>query len=354
MRVLVTGHKGYIGSVLTPMLLDRGHDVVGLDTDWFGACTFHGELTEVPEFVTDVRDTTIEMVRGFDAVIHLAGLSNDPLGNYDPALTEEINEAASVRLAGLARKAGVPRFLFASSCSNYGAGGDAFLDETAAFNPVTPYGRSKVAVERALAVLATDSFSPTCLRASTAYGVGPRIRFDLVLNNLTAWAYTTGEVYLKSDGTPWRPVVHVRDIARAYIAALEAPRDAVHNEAFNVGQTTENYQIRDLAEIVRDVVPNSRVRYAPDAGPDLRCYRVDCDRIARALHGFKPRWSARTGVEELYDRFQRTGLSVHDFEGPRFKRIEHLRGLVRDGRLDSTLRWKALEEEAVVTRRAAS
>jgi nucleoside-diphosphate-sugar epimerase len=339
MKVLLTGHKGYIGSRLAPMLLERGHDVVGLDSDLFEACTFTGKLTQVEEFRCDVRDVPQDILSGFDAVIHLAGLSNDPLGDYNPTLTEAINDKAAVRLAGLAKAAGIRRFLFASSCSTYGAAGEAFLDESATFNPVTPYGVSKVNVERGVGQLADEAFSPTFLRASTAYGLSPRIRFDLVLNNLTAWAFTTGEVYIKSDGSPWRPIVHVEDISRAYIAALEAPRDLVHARAFNVGTTTENYQVRDIAEIVRQVVPGSKVGYAPGAGPDPRCYRVDCNHIARTLHDFKPQWTARRGVEELYDAFCREGLELDDFEGPKYKRIAHVKELIGSGRLDSDMRW---------------
>ncbi|MEE4382491.1 MAG: NAD(P)-dependent oxidoreductase [Pseudomonadales bacterium] len=341
MRVLVTGHKGYIGAVLTPMLVERGFDVTGLDSDLFRECTFHGTLAEVPELAKDARDVTREDLEGFDAVIHLAGLSNDPLGDYDPSLTDEINCRASIRIAELAREVGVRRFLFASSCSNYGAAGDRFLDESATFNPVTPYGRSKVDVELAVSQLATDAFSPVFLRASTAYGLSPRIRFDLVVNNLTAWAFTTGRVYLKSDGTPWRPIVHVEDIARAYIAALTAPIDLVHNGAFNVGTTTENYQIHEIAQLVEEVVPGCRVEFAPDAGPDKRCYRVDCNHIARTLHGFKPQWTARRGIEQLFDAFQRVGLKLEDFEGERFKRIAHVQKLVATGELDGRLRRTA-------------
>lgn len=340
MRVLVTGHRGYIGSVLTPMLQGRGHEVVGLDSDLFEQCTFVGDVPDVATIRKDIRDVTAKDVDGFEGIIHLAGLSNDPLGDYRPGLTQEINERASVQLAETAKRVGVPRFLFASSCSNYGAAGDNFLDEESAFNPVTPYGRSKVQVEVALRTLADDSFSPTYLRASTAYGVSPRLRFDLVLNNLTAWAVTTGSVLLKSDGTPWRPIVHVEDISRAYIAALEAPRELVHNEAFNVGLTTENYRIRELAEMVQDIVPNCRVEYAADAGPDNRCYRVNCDKIARTLHGFKPQWTARRGVQELYDTYKAVSLSPEAFEGERFKRIAHVKKLVAEGRLDEALRWR--------------
>lgn len=339
MKILLTGHKGYIGSRLGPMLLEQGFEVTGLDSDLFRRCTFTDGLVEIPEILKDVRDITEEDVEGNDAVIHLAGLSNDPLGDYDPSLTDEINCRASIRVAETARKAGVSRFIFASSCSNYGASGDNFLSEDAAFNPVTPYGRSKVDVEHAVSALASASFSPVFLRASTAYGLSPRIRFDLVLNNLTAWAFTTGLVYLKSDGTPWRPIVHVDDICRAYIAAVKAPTEMVHNQAFNVGSTTENYQIREIAEIVEDVVPNCRVEFAADAGPDKRCYRVNCDRIARTLHDFKPQWTARRGVEQLYEAFCRVGLTLEEFEGERFKRIAHIKKLIGEGLLSPQLRW---------------
>lgn len=338
MKVLLTGHKGYIGSVLAPLLLERGHQVTGLDTDLFADCTYGGELAQIPEINCDSRDTQLHMVEGFDAVIHLAGLSNDPLGDYDPSLTDSINCRASVRIAKLAKQAGVKRFLFASSCSTYGASGDNFLDESAEFRPVTPYGESKVNVEREVAPLADESFSPVFLRASTAYGMSPRIRFDLVVNNLVAWAFTTGEVFLKSDGSPWRPIVHVRDIALAYAAALEAQREHVHNRAFNVGLTTENYQIRDIAELVKQIVPGSRIGFAADAGPDKRCYRVDCNYIARTLHNFKPQWTARRGIEELYDTFRRVGLTLQDFEGERFKRIAHMQKLIAEGRIDKQLR----------------
>jgi len=344
MRILVTGHTGYIGTVLVPMLQAHGHEVAGLDTDYFSRCLFVGTLPQADGVTKDIRDLTAADVAGFDAIIHLAGLSNDPLGDYRPNLTEDINEKASVKLAELAKAAGVKRFLFASSCSNYGAGGADFLDEQAGFNPVTPYGVSKVQVETALHQLADEGFSPTYLRASTAYGVSPLLRFDLVINNLTAWAFTTGLVYLKSDGTPWRPVVHVEDIAQAYVAALHAPREAVHDQAFNVGTTTENYQIRELAEIVRDIVPGCRIEYAPDAGPDKRCYRVDCNKIARELHGFKPQWTARRGVAQLYETYKQVGLTLEEFEGERYMRIAHVKQLVADGLLDDDLRWRTPRE----------
>lgn len=341
MKVLVTGNNGYIGTVLTPLLQKAGHEVVGLDTNLFERSHFVGDIPDIQTIQKDVRDIEVSDVEGFDAIIHLAGLSNDPLGDYRPELTEEINHQASVKVAKAAKQAGVSRFIFASSCSNYGAAGDDFLDENSDFRPVTPYGESKVKVEQTVSKLADDAFSPVFLRASTAYGLSPRIRFDLVINNLTAWAFTTKQVYLKSDGTPWRPVVHVEDISRAYLAALEAPTADVHNRAFNVGTTTENYQIRELAEIVHDVVPGCSIEYAPDAGPDKRCYRVNCERIARELPNFKPQWTARRGVEQLYEAYCRAKIELEEFEGPKYKRIAHVKSLIDDGLLTSDLRWTA-------------
>lgn len=343
MRVLLTGHLGYVGTVMTPTLLANGHEVIGLDTDLYRASTFgnEGELLPIPHIAMDVRDVTPAELGGFDAVIHLAGLSNDPLGDLNPALTDEINHRASVRLARIAREAGVKRFIFASSCSNYGAGLEDWLDESSPFNPVTPYGQSKVDVEREVALLATDNFSPTFMRSATAYGVSPRLRFDLVLNNLTAWAFTTGKVHIKSDGSPWRPIVHIEDMSNAFRAVLEAPRELVHNEAFNVGQTTENYQVRDIALIVQETVPGSTVEFATDASPDKRDYRVNCDKICRVLPDYQPKWTARLGAAELYAAYQRVGLRLEDFEGPAYRRIDHIKMLVSDGALDSALRWRA-------------
>lgn len=342
MRVLVTGHNGYIGTVLTPMLMEAGHDVVGMDSNLFERCTFGDEsaVPVIPEIRKDVRDADVKDFEGVDAVFHLAGLSNDPLGDLNPGLTEEINWKASVRVAELAKQAGVERFVFASSCSNYGAQGDAPVDETADLHPVTPYGVSKVRVEQDVSKLADDHFTPVFLRNATAYGVSPRLRFDLVLNNLTAWAYTTGLVYLKSDGTPWRPIVHIKDISRAFIAALEAPREAVFNQAINVGRTQENYRIRQLAEIVVDVVPGSRLEFAPDAGPDKRNYRVDCSKIERLLPNFKPQWDAHKGAIELYETYKRIGLDGTEFEGPRYRRLQHLKELMANGEVDNSLRWR--------------
>ncbi|WP_419662189.1 putative UDP-glucose 4-epimerase [Desulfosarcina variabilis str. Montpellier] len=339
MKILVTGSRGYIGTVLVPMLQERDYDVIGLDTDLYRQCTFAGEIPQVETWTMDVRDIAVDDLHGFDAIIHLAGLSNDPLGDFRPELTGEINESASLKLAKKAKAANVQRFLFASSCSNYGAAGADFLTEDSDFNPVTPYGESKVNVEKGLSQLADEKFSPTYIRASTAYGVSPRLRFDLVTNNLTAWAFTTGRVYLKSDGTPWRPIVHIRDISLAYIAALEAPREKIHNEAFNIGTTSENYQIYEIAQVVKEIVPGCEIEYALDASPDKRCYRVDCNKIAKQLVNFKPQWTLKRGVEELYNAYSKVGLSVEDFEGPRFKRIAHIKKLIQDGVLDEDLRW---------------
>lgn len=331
---------------MVPLLLDAGFEVLGMDTDLYQECTFGECLPSVPSVEKDIRDVQPRDMDGFDAVVHLAGLSNDPLGDLNPDLTYDINHAASVRLARAAKTAGVGRFLFASSCSNYGAAGDDLVTEESLLNPVTPYGISKVRVEQDVGRLADMTFSPTFLRCATAYGVSPRLRFDLVLNNLVAWAFTSGRVYLKSDGTPWRPIVHIEDISRAFLAVLRAPRDVVHNQAFNVGRTDQNYRIQEIAEIVKETVPGCRIEFALDAGPDRRCYRADFGKIARTLPGFQPQWDARRGAQQLYEVYKRIGLKLEDFEGQKFKRIDHIKHLLGTGRLDANLRWRERQPAA--------
>ena len=339
MRVLVTGSNGYIGSVLVPLLAGNGHEVRGLDSDLYGACTYGPTFPEFQFTRKDIRDVDLSDLKGYDAVIHLAALSNDPLSDLNPELTFEINHAASVRLATLSKKAGVGRFLFSSSCSTYGASGDAILDESASFNPVTPYGTTKVLVEKDVSALADGTFSPTFLRNATAYGVSPRMRFDLVLNNLVAWAYASGIVYLKSDGTPWRPLVHVEDIARAFITILQAPRETVQNQAFNIGSNGENYKILDLARIVEKTVPGCRIEFAKDAGPDKRCYRVDFGKFRSTFPEHQLKWDAGSGAVDVFESYRKYGIRQEDFEGPRYKRIDHIKQLISTGRLDESLRW---------------
>ena len=337
----MTGHDGYIGSVMAPVLEEAGHDVVGLDTGFFSECGFAGYPgPSVESRRVDVRDLNTGDLAGFDAVVHLAALSNDPLGNLDPDLTFQINHRGSVALARMAKQAGIERFVFASSCSLYGAQGDAFLDETAAFNPLTPYGKSKILTEQDVAELADDDFSPTFMRNATAYGLSPRLRADIVVNNLVGYAFTTGEVLIQSDGTPWRPLVHVRDFSSAFLAALEAPREVIHNEAFNVGRTKENYQVRDLAEIVDAAVPGAHIEYAEGGGPDPRSYRVDCSKIETQLPGYEPEWTVEKGVKELVDAFSERDLDSTEFLSERYFRIKRIRALLETARLDEQLRWR--------------
>jgi nucleoside-diphosphate-sugar epimerase len=340
MKVLVSGHNGYVGSVMVPLLQAAGHQVVGLDSYLYEECLFGQPVPDVPSLRTDLRDVRPEQLRGFDAVIHLAALCNDPLGNLNPDTTYDINHHASVRLAEAAKAAGVPRWLFASSCSLYGVAGDEMLTEEAGFNPITPYGESKIRTELDVRKLADDRFSPTYLRNATAYGVSPRLRADIVVNNLVGYALTQGDVLIQSDGTPWRPLVHVEDIGRAFLAVLEAPREVIHNQAFNVGRNEDNLRVREIADMVMETVPNCRIRYAEGGGPDPRCYRVDCSKIARTLPGFRPQWNVRRGVQQLYQAYKTAGLTSEQFLGDRYLRIKRIMKLQNEGRLDAELRWR--------------
>ncbi|WP_412062563.1 NAD-dependent epimerase/dehydratase family protein [Rubrivirga sp. IMCC45206] len=339
MRILLTGHDGYIGTVLAPILQAAGHDVRGLDTGWFAACAFGPQPPAPPSLRLDVRDATADVFDGADAVVHLANLSNDPLGSLDPGLTDRVNAQATVRFAERARDAGVGRFVFASSCSLYGAAGQDAVTEEASFHPVTPYGRAKVDAERGLQALAGDTFSPVYLRNATVFGASPRLRFDLVVNNLTAWAVATGAIRMLSDGTPWRPLVHVQDVAHAALAAVEAPREAVHDQAFNVGRDGENYQIRDVATLVGEAVPGCRVTFADGASPDARSYRVSFAKIAECLPAWRPRWTVPDGIAQVRDALAGLDLAPAVFEGPRYSRVAHLTRLLETGALGPDLRW---------------
>jgi nucleoside-diphosphate-sugar epimerase len=338
MKVLVTGHRGYIGVEMVSVLRKAGHEVIGLDTGFFDACDFRAPPDDIPSLNIDLRDAKPEQLRGIDAVCYLAALSNDPLGDINPNLTYDINLHGSIRFAESAKAAGVKRFLFSSSCSLYGAGGDGFLDEEAAFNPVTPYGKSKVEFELAVAKLADDSFSPAYLRNATAYGVSRRLRADIVVNNLVGHAVTTGKVLLQSDGTPWRPLVHIRDIIHAFETMLVAPREAIHNQAFNVGRTSENFQIRDVAKMVAEVVPNCELAFAAGASADARDYRVNFGKIESKLPGWNPQWTLRKGIEELYAAYRDGNMTKDEWQGARYYRLKTIMGLRESGVIDNDLR----------------
>ena len=345
MRVLVTGHNGYIGSVMVGVLRSHGHEVVGLDTHFFGDCG-DGKIDDTPSIRKDLRDLTVSDLADVEAVVHLAALCNDPLGDLNPDWTFDINHDGSRHLAELSKRAGVTRFLYSSSCSLYGNAGEEMVDEEASFRPLTPYAISKVRAEADLSKLADDDFSPVFMRNATAYGMSSRLRADVVLNNLVCWAYTTGKIRIMSDGTPWRPIVHVRDIAQAFALALTAPRETIHNQAFNVGANEENYQVRDLAEIVRETVPGCDVEYAAEGGPDPRSYRVSFDKLARAFPDFKLAWNARSGAKEVYEAVRAAGLTLADFQGRKFIRLTQLRHLLDLNLLDGTLRWRGEAEQS--------
>ncbi len=347
MKVLVTGHHGYIGSVVAPMLIEAGHDVTGLDTFFYEGCDLLEDAADVPALRMDLRDVTTGVLEGYDGIVHLAALSNDPLGELDEELTREINLRGTVELARKAKEAGVHRFVFASSCSMYGASGtDELMTEEAPLRPLTAYAESKVRAEEALSELADGDFAPVFMRNATAYGASPRIRLDVVLNNLAAWAFTTGKVMIMSDGTPWRPLVHVRDIGAAAAATLVAPIAVVRNEAFNVGANAENYRVRDLAEIVRETFAGCEIEYAEGAGPDPRSYRVDFRKLTETLPDPSPTWTARDGARELLDAFQSARLTSAGFD--MYTRLSRLKSLLAERSLDDDLRWSYTHERAEI------
>ena len=344
MNVLITGNQGYIGKVMTKIMLDKGFNVTGLDTDYYYDCDLeHVEekkAHEIKQITKDIRDASEEYFEGIDVVCHLAALSNDPIGELAPRLTKEINYVASVRIAKLAKKMGVKRFLFSSSCSIYGISDEKHLTENSKMNPLTAYAKSKVNTERDISALASDNFSPVFLRNATAYGLSPRFRFDLVLNNLAGYAFTTGKITIKSDGTPWRPLVHIGDISRAFVAVIEAPIESIHNQFFNVGQNKENYQIKDIANAVKNIIPDCDVEYTNEHGGDSRTYNVNFDKIHSTLPGFKPIWDISKGTRELYEAFKKCNLTYDEFMSRKYTRLKHLKYLIENNKLNDELHWR--------------
>lgn len=342
--ILITGHRGYLGSVMAPYLMSQGYDVVGLDTGYFDACTIVPDETEIPAIHKDIRDLTPADVKSFYAVVHLAALSNDPIGNLDEGWTTEINHEASVRLAELAREAKVRRFLFSSSCIMYGMSEAKEVTEDSPLDPKTEYARSKVRSEEAIREMAADHFSPVFIRNGTVYGLSPRMRFDTVLNDFVGAALTAGKVVVQSDGKPWRPVVHVEDVARTFQVYLEAPVDRIHNEAFNNGAAHLNHQVRELAEIASEAVPGCDLEIRSEPGADQRTYKADFSKFARAFPDFSFRWDARSGARKLAAALSAAGLTREMYDGNLFVRLRWLRHLLDSGELDRSLRWAGVEE----------
>ena len=325
MRVLITGHRGYIGPHLVKLCHDHGHQVTGVDIGYFDRCAWEPLPRADREIEGDFRSLTPRDLEGHDCICHLAAISNDPMGDLDANLTYQTNRDGSIELARKARQAGVPRFLFSGSCSVYGKGEKLDLDETAAFNPVSAYAESKVATEQEVAPLADKNFTPAFLRNATAYGYSPNLRIDLVANNLLACAVARGDIRIMSDGSPWRPLVHCYDIAQAFVTFAEAPRDLIHNQAVNIGANDQNYQVRDVGDAVQRLIPSAKVVYTGETGPDPRNYRVSFAKLNQMFPQFKLRYNLQTGLEELLAKFKEHHFSLKDFEGEQFVRLRSLK-----------------------------
>ncbi|RUT07872.1 NAD-dependent dehydratase [Dulcicalothrix desertica PCC 7102] len=339
MKVLVTGTEGYLGSLLPALLHERGHEVLGVDTGYYKVgWLYNGTEITAKTLNKDIRHITAEDLGGVEAIVHMAELSNDPAGQLAPNITYDINHKGSVRLANLAKDAGIRRFVYMSSCSVYGVATAGDVTEESPVNPQTAYAECKTLVERDLAPMASDDFSPTFMRNATAFGASPRMRFDIVLNNLSGLAWTTKEIKMTSDGTPWRPLVHALDICKAIVCALEAPRDIVHNQIFNVGDTSNNYRVKEIAEIIADVFKGCKLSFG-DNGADNRSYRVSFEKINTVLPGFKCDWNAQRGAEQLYDLFQRIDMTEETFTSRGFTRLKQLEYLIRTAQIDQDFFW---------------
>jgi len=340
-NILVTGHDGFIGTLLVNLLNRKGYGVTGIDTGFFGPeCRLYTQENKVKTIKKDLRELEEKDLEGIDAVCHLAALSNDPLGQVNPDLTYDINYKASVRLAELSKKAGVSKFIYSSSCSMYGVAGDEALDESAEFNPVTAYAKSKVMTEQQVLPMGNKDFSVTSLRNSTAYGASSKLRLDLVVNNLVGWAMVTGQIKILSDGTPWRPIVHAEDIARAFIAVIDAPAERVNKEAFNVGIDSENYRIKEIAEIIGQIIPGCEIVITGEHGSDSRSYRVDFGKIKRQLPEFKPEWNLKTGVQQLQNHYLKYKMNDEKFNGRYFIRLKQIQHLLETKSVDDRLYWR--------------